>query len=57
MAHTCPDGIQTKLIRTGPVGTTNGVTFCCPRCGHTKSAAQIQADFVAAIPIIKAALS
>ena len=33
MAHSCPDGRYTRLTRTGPVGTTAGVTFTCPRCG------------------------
>ena len=41
MAHGCPDGIITKLVRTGPVGTAVRVTFHCPRCGYCQSAAVI----------------
>ena len=44
MSHSCPDGTHTKLVRTGPVGTTEGVTFSCPRCGYSKAATAIYAD-------------
>jgi hypothetical protein len=56
LAHSCPDGKHTKLIRTGPLGTEEGVTFRCPRCGESKSGAQIMADFQAIRPRIIAAL-
>jgi len=57
MTHRCPDGTATKLSRTGPVGTMEGVTFRCPKCGHSKSAVQIVRDFEAMRPTIVAALS
>jgi len=44
VGHSCPDGTRTKLVRTGPIGTLEGVTFHCPRCGYTKSAETIMAD-------------
>lgn len=56
MAHRCPDGTISKLTRTGPTGTIEGVTFQCPRCGLTKSGAAIVADFEAVRPFIIAAL-
>lgn len=57
LAHSCPDGKHTKLIRTGPVGTMEGVTFRCPRCGDTRTGQRIHDDFEAARPLIVAALS
>jgi predicted RNA-binding Zn-ribbon protein involved in translation (DUF1610 family) len=44
LTHRCPNGKATKLARTGPVGTLEGVTFTCPSCGSVKSAAQIERD-------------
>lgn len=57
MQHSCPDGTHTRLIRTGPVGTVDGVTYACPRCGYSQPAAQILEDFEQARASIKAALS
>ena len=56
LAHRCPNGQPTKLIRTGPVGTMEGATFRCPSCGQTKTAATIERDFEAVRPTIVAAL-
>ena len=44
MGHTCKDGQRTKLERHGPVGTMEGVTFSCPRCGYNKPAIVIWDD-------------
>jgi predicted RNA-binding Zn-ribbon protein involved in translation (DUF1610 family) len=44
MAHSCPDGTHSRLVREGPVGTMEGVTFSCPRCGYVKSAILIYED-------------
>lgn len=41
MRHTCPDGKQTKLHRSGPTGTMEGVTFTCPNCGWSRGAEAI----------------
>jgi ssDNA-binding Zn-finger/Zn-ribbon topoisomerase 1 len=49
MRHTCKDGQATKLLRSGPVGTVEGVTFTCPRCGYTKAAADIERDAVSTL--------
>ena len=57
LMHRCPNGHPTKLIRTGPVGTMEGVSFRCPKCGYSKSAVQIERDFEAIRPKIVAALS
>ena len=58
MAHTCPDGNRTRLNRSGPVGTMEGVTYSCPRCGWTKDATTIYADAVRILnhPLVRAAL-
>ena len=57
MTHRCPNGTATKLSRTGPIGTMEGVTFLCPTCGYSKAAVQIERDFEALRPAIVAALS
>lgn len=44
LAHSCPDGTHSKLVRTGPIGAVEGVTFSCPRCGMMKSAGAIEAS-------------
>ena len=58
MRHTCPDKNQTKLTRTGPVGTMVGVTFTCKNCGWTQSAEMIHSKAKAILfdPAIRAAL-
>jgi hypothetical protein len=58
MRHTCPDSKQTKLQRSGPVGTMVGVTYSCPNCGWAKGAATIEAEAKAILfdPAIRAAL-
>ena len=44
MRHTCSDGTQTKLQRTGPVGTMRSVRYTCPNCGTVKTATAIWRD-------------
>lgn len=44
MRHTCQNGTSEKLERRGPVGTTKGVTFSCPRCGWSQTAEQMERD-------------
>jgi hypothetical protein len=57
MRHTCPDGTQSKLTRTGPVGTIEGVVYSCAHCGYSKSAVRIMADTLAVKDKIVAALA
>ncbi len=57
LAHRCSDGVQSKLVRTGPIGTVDGVIFTCPRCGHSRNGTAILADFSALRPAIERALS
>lgn len=49
MNHRCKDGQASRLERRGPVGTTEGVTFRCPRCGYEKAADAIKRDTVATL--------
>ena len=57
IAHRCPDGARTGLLREGPVDTMEGVTLTCPNCGFTQSAVEMWADIQRAMPIVIAALS
>ncbi len=59
MMHACPDGTHTRLVRTGPTGTTVGVWFDCPRCGYRKSGQAMYDDAARALhdPRIRAALA
>lgn len=58
MAHKCPDGTHSKLVRTGPIGTVEGVTYDCPRCGYHNDAATMleNARRILNDPAIRAAL-
>lgn len=49
MAHRCPDGAVTRLVRTGPTGTLEGVRFHCVRCEYDRSAVAIMLDGRAAL--------
>jgi hypothetical protein len=57
LMHRCPNGTATRLTRTGPVGTLEGVTLSCLTCGYSKSAIQSAHDFEALRPTIVAALA
>lgn len=57
LMHRCPNGQPTKLIRTGPVGTLEGVTFRCPSCGRIKAAEQIERESDAFMPTVAARLT
>lgn len=57
MSHTCPDGTRSKLVRVGPIGTMEGVTYHCRHCGTTRKASAIWADATKARAAIVARLS
>ena len=57
LMHRCPNGHPTKLVRTGPVGTLEGVTFRCPSCGQSKTATTIERESDAIMPTVAARLT
>lgn len=57
LMHRCPDGTRTALSRHGPVGTLDGVTLSCPRCGYARTARDIEAEAEALRLVIVAALA
>ena len=57
LTHRCPNGKATKLVRTGPAGTLEGVTFTCPSCGQAKTAATIERESDAIMATVAARLT
>lgn len=44
LAHRCPDGTHSRIVRSGPVGIiSDQVRWGCPRCGWTDRAPAMMA--------------